>query len=125
MGQGDMGQGDIIENHFFDEIAVRDSASPRRTLSNDDIAVAAIMAGDVIPAHPDESDAQAGMRGHHIIGHGRFTDMADANAAGIVLGARVAVMLTSGGDTPRTRIASAAVAVPLARAQRQTIAAGE
>jgi phosphotransacetylase len=55
----------------------------------------------------------------------QLTYMADADAAGIVLGARIPIMLTSRADTPRTRIASAAVAVLLAHARRQTIAAGE
>ena len=55
----------------------------------------------------------------------QLTYMADADAAGIVLGARIPIMLTSRADTPRTRIASAAVAVLLAHARRQRIAAGE
>jgi phosphotransacetylase len=55
----------------------------------------------------------------------QLTYMADADAAGIVLGARIPIMLTSRADTPRTRIASAAVAVLLAHARRQTVAARE
>ena len=51
--------------------------------------------------------------------------LADAGAAGIVLGARIPIMLTSRADTPRARIASAAVAVVLAHARRQTISARE
>ena len=51
--------------------------------------------------------------------------LADAGAAGIVLGARIPIMLTSRADTPRGRIASAAVAVLLAHARRQMIPAAE
>jgi phosphate acetyltransferase len=50
----------------------------------------------------------------------QLTYMADADAAGIVPGALIPIMLTSRADTPRTRIASAAVAVLLAHARRQT-----
>jgi phosphotransacetylase/acyl dehydratase len=55
----------------------------------------------------------------------QLTYMADADAAGIVLGARVPIMLTSRADTPATRMASAAVAVLLAHARRQTMPAAE
>ena len=41
---------DLIENRTFDEIAIGDSASLSRTLSNDDIALFAVMSGDVNPA---------------------------------------------------------------------------
>ena len=51
----------------------------------------------------------------------QLTYMADADAAGIVLGARIPIMLTSRADTRRARIASAAVAVLLAHARRQTV----
>jgi len=46
--------------------------------------------------------------------------MAGADAAGIVLGARVPIILTSRADTLRTRLASAAVAMLLARARRES-----
>jgi len=55
----------------------------------------------------------------------QLTYMADADAAGIVLGARIPIMLTSRADNPRTRTASAAVAVLLAHARRQTISTRE
>ncbi|MCE3250551.1 MAG: phosphate acetyltransferase, partial [Geminicoccaceae bacterium] len=42
-----------------------------------------------------------------------------ADAAGIVLGARVPIILTSRADTVRARMASCAVAVLLAHARRQ------
>jgi phosphotransacetylase len=45
--------------------------------------------------------------------------MSKADAAGIVLGARVPIVLTSRADSVRTRMASCAVAVLVAEAQRQ------
>ena len=55
----------------------------------------------------------------------QLTYMADADVAGIVLGAQIPIMLSSRADTPRTSTVSAAVAVLLAHARRQTITAGE
>ena len=49
----------------------------------------------------------------------QLTYMSKADAAGIVLGARIPIMLTSRADNLRTRMASAAVAVFLAHARRQ------
>jgi phosphotransacetylase len=49
--------------------------------------------------------------------------LANADAAGIVLGARVPIMLTSRADTVRARMASCAVAVLLAYARRQNAGA--
>jgi phosphate acetyltransferase len=49
--------------------------------------------------------------------------LANADAAGIVLGARVPIILTSRADTVRARMASCAVAVLLAHARRRTTAA--
>ena len=46
--------------------------------------------------------------------------MADADAAGIVLGARVPVILTSRADSVTTRLASCAVAALVANARRQS-----
>ena len=46
--------------------------------------------------------------------------MADADAAGIVLGARVPVILTSRADSVQTRLASCAVAALVARARRES-----
>lgn len=45
--------------------------------------------------------------------------LAQADAAGIVLGARVPIILTSRSDSARTRTASCAVALQLAHARRQ------
>lgn len=49
----------------------------------------------------------------------QLTFMADAEAAGIVLGARVPIVLTSRADSARARLASCAVAVLFAEAQRK------
>jgi phosphate acetyltransferase len=47
-----------------------------------------------------------------------LTFLADADAAGIVLGARVPIILTSRADSVETRLASCAVAALIAHAQR-------
>jgi phosphotransacetylase len=47
----------------------------------------------------------------------QLTFLAGADAAGVVLGARVPIILTSRADGPRTRMASYAVAVLLAHAR--------
>ncbi|MED5545388.1 MAG: bifunctional enoyl-CoA hydratase/phosphate acetyltransferase [Pseudomonadota bacterium] len=47
----------------------------------------------------------------------QLTFLSDADAAGVVLGARVPMILTSRADSLRTRLASCAVAVLMARAQ--------
>ena len=49
--------------------------------------------------------------------------MANADAAGIVLGARVPIILTSRADNVRTRMASCAVAALYAHARREAAAA--
>ena len=49
-----------------------------------------------------------------------LTFMADADAAGIVLGARVPIILTSRADSVTTRLASCAVAGLVAQARRQS-----
>jgi phosphate acetyltransferase len=47
--------------------------------------------------------------------------MADADAAGIVLGARVPIFLTSRADSVMTRLASFAVAALAAKARRDDV----
>jgi phosphate butyryltransferase len=54
----------------------------------------------------------------------QLTFLAGADAAGVVLGARVPIILTSRADAERTRLASCAVAAKLARA-RLAAAGGE
>jgi phosphate acetyltransferase len=51
-----------------------------------------------------------------------LTFLAHADAAGIVLGARVPIILTSRADTVRTRLASCAVAALYAKARRAAAA---
>ncbi|HTY68337.1 MAG TPA: bifunctional enoyl-CoA hydratase/phosphate acetyltransferase [Alphaproteobacteria bacterium] len=62
---------DVIENRTFDEIKIGDSASLTRTLTADDIALFAVMSGDVNPAHLDQAYAEKSMF-HHIIAHGMW-----------------------------------------------------
>ncbi|HOW75629.1 MAG TPA: phosphate acetyltransferase [Candidatus Competibacteraceae bacterium] len=50
-----------------------------------------------------------------------LTFMADADAAGIVLGARVPIILTSRADSVTTRLASCAVAALVAQARREDV----
>jgi phosphotransacetylase len=50
--------------------------------------------------------------------------LANADSAGLVLGARVPIILTSRADSVRSRIASCAVAMLAAHARRQAIAMG-
>ena len=50
-----------------------------------------------------------------------LTFLADADAAGIVLGARVPIILTSRADSVMTRLASCAVAALVARARREAL----
>ena len=54
-----------------------------------------------------------------------LTYLAHADAAGIVLGARAPVVLTSRTDTVRTRLASCALAAEYARWQRSPEAQAE
>ena len=49
--------------------------------------------------------------------------LAGADAAGIVLGAKVPIILTSRADSLLTRLASCAVAVLVAAARRQSLSA--
>ena len=51
-----------------------------------------------------------------------LTFLAEADAAGIVLGARVPIILTSCADSHITRLASCAVASLVAEAQRSKLA---
>ncbi len=51
--------------------------------------------------------------------------LANADAAGVALGARVPIILTSRADTVRARLASCAIAVCLAHARRQAASAAE
>ncbi len=59
----------MIENRTFDEIAVGDSASVSRTVTQQDIDLFAVVSGDVNPAHMDAAYAETDMF-HKIIAHG-------------------------------------------------------
>lgn len=63
---------EYLENRTYDEIAVGDSASLTRTLTEKDIQVFAIMSGDINPAHVDIEYARSDMF-HEIIGHGMWS----------------------------------------------------
>jgi phosphotransacetylase/acyl dehydratase len=60
-----------IENKTFDELTIGDHAELKRTLKHEDIALFAIMSGDVNPAHVDEDYAKSDMF-HHVIAHGMW-----------------------------------------------------
>ena len=61
----------MIENRTFDEIAVGDTASTTRTLTEQDIKLFALVSGDVNPAHLDADYAATDMF-HRIIAHGMW-----------------------------------------------------
>jgi phosphate acetyltransferase len=60
-----------LENKTFDEINLGDEANLLKTLSKQDIALFAIMSGDVNPEHLDEDYAKSTMF-HEIIAHGMW-----------------------------------------------------
>lgn len=60
-----------IENRVFEEIAIGDSASLKRTLTQKDIELFAVMSGDVNPTHVDAEYAKTTMF-HKIVGHGMW-----------------------------------------------------
>ena len=60
-----------IENRVFDEIQLGDTASVVRQLTADDIALFAIISGDVNPAHLDPEYAATDLF-HRIIAHGMW-----------------------------------------------------
>ncbi|WP_022723071.1 MaoC/PaaZ C-terminal domain-containing protein, partial [Rhodopseudomonas sp. B29] len=62
---------DQIQNRTYDEIALGDTASLVRTLTAQDIAVFAIMSGDVNPMHVDAEYAKSDMF-HQVIAHGMW-----------------------------------------------------
>ncbi len=67
----DVAEREFIENRTFDEIAVGDSASLKRTLDVKDIQLFAIMSGDVNPAHVDPEYAASSFF-HEVIAHGMW-----------------------------------------------------
>lgn len=71
----------MIENRTFDEIAIGDSASLSRTVTQQDIELFAIVSGNVNPAHMDPAYADVDMF-HKIIAQG----MLEAGLISAVLG---------------------------------------
>ena len=65
------GEPKLIENKLYDELAIGDSASSERTLTSEDIALFAVVSGDVNPAHLDQEFA-ATSRFHGVIAHGMW-----------------------------------------------------
>ena len=64
-------QPEWIENRVFDVIAIGESAAVVRQLTEDDIALFAIVSGDVNPAHLDPAYAATDLF-HRIIAHGMW-----------------------------------------------------
>jgi phosphate acetyltransferase len=64
--------GEMIENRTYEEIRVGDKASVSRTLTKDDIALFAMMSGDLNPTHfDDEYAAKVGL--DRVAGHGMWS----------------------------------------------------
>ncbi|TFW13197.1 MaoC/PaaZ C-terminal domain-containing protein [Duganella callida] len=62
---------EMIENRPFGQLRLGDSASLVRTLSARDIALFAIVSGDVNPAHVDPQYARQDVF-HHVVAHGMW-----------------------------------------------------
>lgn len=100
-------------NLRFDEIQIGAAAVLTVTMTQNQVDVAALVAGDV-DAFYVKSDVAEDIR-HET----RITDAAGADAiVSIVLGTRIPVVLTSRADSLRTRLASAAVMSRVAQAIR-------
>jgi phosphotransacetylase/acyl dehydratase len=74
----------MIENRTFDEIAIGESASLSRTVTQEDIDLFAVVSGDVNPAHMDPAYAETDMF-HKVIAHG----MLGAGLISSVLGTKL------------------------------------
>jgi phosphate acetyltransferase/phosphate butyryltransferase len=75
---------DYIENRTFDEIQIGETASLARTLSKADIALFAVMSGDVNPAHLDEEFARSDLF-HKIVAHGMWGGALISTLLGTIL----------------------------------------
>lgn len=75
---------DSIENRTYDEIAVGDSASLSRTITEADIQLFAALSGDINPAHLDHEYAGASMFGG-VIAHGIFSGALISTVLGVQL----------------------------------------
>jgi phosphate acetyltransferase/phosphate butyryltransferase len=108
---------DSIENRTFDELAVGDAASLTRTITREDAldnAISPAAARTKGIASPVAGDADIllcpDLEAGNIL-YRELTFLLRADAAGIVLGARAPVILTSRADSVRAKMASCAVAV--------------
>lgn len=61
----------LLENRCYDELAIGESASLTRTLTQQDIELFALLSGDVNPAHLDEAYARE-TPFHKVIAHGMW-----------------------------------------------------
>ena len=126
----------LLENHPWSELRVGDTASISRKCSESDVELFGVISGDLNPSHyvgvGDKLNAPpvahsmwtaslvSGVIGNELPGPGTVLEnqdlsyLAEADAAGIVLGARVPIILTSRADSVESRLASAAVAALLA-----------
>lgn len=75
---------EIIENRTYSEIAIGESASLTRSISEADIQLFAALSGDVNPAHLDQEYAEKSMFGG-VIAHGMFTGALVSTLLGVQL----------------------------------------
>ena len=61
----------MLSNRTFDELAIGDSASMQRQLTQQDIQLFAVMSGDINPAHLD-ADYAAATQFQGVIAHGMW-----------------------------------------------------
>ena len=67
----DMMQNSRTENFTFDEIVIGDTANLVRTLTTDDIALFAVVSGDLNPTHIDPDNALSNVF-HRVVAHGMW-----------------------------------------------------
>lgn len=73
-----------MENRTFDEIAIGESAEVTREVTRADIALFAVVSGDVNPAHLDD-DYAAGTRFKGVIMHGMWSGAIISSLLGVHL----------------------------------------
>ena len=73
-----------MENRTFDEIAIGESAEVTREVTRADIALFAVVSGDVNPAHLDDAYA-AGTRFKNVIMHGMWSGAIISRLLGVSL----------------------------------------
>src|SRR3974377_2328435 len=74
---------ELIENRTFDEIKIGDIATTARTLTEQDIMLFAVIAGDINPAHVDPEYAMSS-RFREVIGHGMWSGALISTVLGTV-----------------------------------------